>query len=375
MPRTKKAQTIAPAEEKEQLVVETQEVEKKEKPAQKKSSAKKSTKKAEEGKKSAAKKPATKKVANKPAAENTAEKAAEKTAEKTAEKAAKKPTANKKAAKKPAKQAATSASAVEETVVPAPKTSKKAKSSRKKKAGKKTAAPKAQRRSAQKALIEQAKEVKIERIVETSMENERKKQILETALAKIKAQEEEDARREEFEAQKRARRKISFYFNFFASLGIMLLMIGLFFVVINRLTFANEVQRAIPTYNPQEASLANWLVTMTYFLFGSTMLLTGLVVGLFILSTLSKWKYQQTGEISSVHEATWMVSLMTFVSSIIALALSIVVLVLTNSYYTVFATSGNAFWTLFPVIADVVAFGLTLTIMILAINANKKLKS
>lgn len=371
MPRTKKAQTIAPAEEKEQLVVETQEVEKKEKPAQKKTSAKKSTKKAEEGKKSAAKKPATKKVANKPATENTAEKAAEK----TAEKAAKKPTANKKAAKKPAKQATASASAVEETVVPAPKTSKKAKSSRKKKAGKKTAAPKAQRRRAQKALIEQAKEVKIERIVETSMENERKKQILETALAKIKAQEEEDARREEFEAQKRARRKFSFYFNFFASLGIMLLMIGLFFVVINRLTFANEVQRAIPTYNPQEASLANWLVTMTYFLFGSTMLLTGLVVGLFILSTLSKWKYQQTGEISSVHEATWMVSLMTFVSSIIALALSIVVLVLTNSYYTVFATSGNAFWTLFPVIADVVAFGLTLTIMILAINANKKLKS
>ena len=361
MPRTKKAQTIAPAEEKEQLVVETQEVEKKEKPAQKKTSAKKSTKKAEEGKKSAAKKPATKKVANKPAAENTAEKATEKTAE--------------KAAKKPAKQAAASASAVEETVVPAPKTSKKAKSSRKKKAGKKTAAPKAQRRSAQKALIEQAKEVKIERIVETSMENERKKQILETALAKIKAQEEEDARREELEAQKRARRKFSFYFNFFASLGIMLLMIGLFFVVINRLTFANEVQRAIPTYNPQEASLANWLVTMTYFLFGSTMLLTGLVVGLFILSTLSKWKYQQTGEISSVHEATWMVSLMTFVSSIIALALSIVVLVLTNSYYTVFATSGNEFWTLFPVIADVVAFGLTLTIMILAINANKKLKS
>ena len=358
MPRTKKAQTIAPAEEKEQLVVETQETEKKAKPAQKKTSAKKSTKKAEEGKVGAAKKTAAKKPAEKPA-----------------EKATEKPAAKKKAAKKPAKQADASASAVEETVVPAPKTSKKAKSSRKKKASKKTAAPKAQRRSAQKALIEQAKEVRIERIVENSMENARKKQILETALAKIKAQEEEDARREELESQKKARRKFSFCFNFFASLGIMLLMIGLFFVIVNRLTFANEVQRAIPTYNPQEASLANWLVTMTYFLFGSTMLLTGLVVGLFILSTLSKLKYQQTGEITSVHEATWMVSLMTFVSSIIALALSIVVLVLTNSYYTVFATSGNAFWTLFPVIADVVAFGLTLTIMILAINANKKLKS
>lgn len=255
---------------------------------------------------------------------------------------------------------------------PAKKASKKAKSSRKKKAEQK---PKTQRRKAQKALIEQAKDVKIERIVETSAENERKKQILETALAKIKAQEEEDARIEALEEQKRERRKFSFTFNFFASLGIVVLMFALYFVLVNRLTFAMTIQSSMSTYTGEEIVMSRWLVTMIYFLFASTLLLTGLIVALFVLSATSKWKYEKFGEISGVHEANWIISLLSFIVSFVTMAFSIIVYVMTAKYYAHFGYAYNLFWMLFPMIANIVVFGLSLTIMILAINSNKKLKS